>query len=438
MNIDTKLRSAITKSVLGRYSVYAVQFLSMVIMARYFTPTEFGIFAIVQVFSIFFSLLGEMGLVPALVNQERINEKMRDSVFTLTFVFGLVLCSILYFCSPIISNIYNNDIYKTIIPPVSISIIFTTLSIVPLASLQKERRFLSIAYSESLSEIVSLSVVLFLFNKIDSILLLSMKPLIVAVSKFIFLYLSSKKTKTGPSGFLFDFKEVRKIMAFSGYQSGFNFINYFSRNLDNLLVGKFFSASDLGIYDKSYQIMRYPLMLLTFAMSPAIQPVLTIIKNDIEEFERLHNKIIRYLSIIGVFIGGLIYIFSDDIVYIILGEQWSEVSGLLSILALSIPIQVVLSSSGGFYQASGRVDLLFQCGIFSGFINCIAIIVGVSSGSLEQLCYLLFVSYIINFFQCYFVFCKHVLKGRYLGFLKGLLPAAMIYTFFIMAILKLD
>ena len=53
-------------------------------------------------------------------------------------------------------------------------------------------------------------------------------------------------------------------------------------------------AGMLGVYDKSYQLMKYPLMLLTFAMTPAIQPVIRRHADDQKKLKKF--IVILYLN----------------------------------------------------------------------------------------------------------------------------------------------
>lgn len=415
-----KLKEALIKSISGRYIVYAVQVVSMMILARIFTPEVFGIFAVVQVFAVFFALFSEMGLGPAIINESKIPVAMRDGLFTVTLFLGLLVAIVFFLGSPLISWFYDNSIYSTLVLPVAASVVFNAMLIVPLASLQKDRKFISIARAEALAEVGSLVTVVCLIPYIDSIWALAVKPLVASILKFVFLWLESKRTIIGRPAFGRELWHIQKLIGFSAYQTGFNFLNYFSRNLDNILVGKFFGAVSLGVYDKAYQLMRYPLMLLTFAMTPAIQPVLTEIKHDKYEFERLHNKFVRYMSLLGLGVSVAVYVLADLIVKVVLGSQWGMVIPLLEILSITIPIQIVLSSSGGFYQAAGRVDLHFKCGLFSSITNVSAIIFGIYEGSLEALCWLIVLSFSVNIIQCYYVMGKYLFPNGYFGVLKSI------------------
>jgi O-antigen/teichoic acid export membrane protein len=421
VSIDKKLIKSIFHSMTGRYLVYAMQLISMMVLARVFSPETFGVFAVIQVFSVFFALVSEMGFGPALVHEPTISKKMRDGIYSFTWILGICVSLLFYIASPLIAWFYENPLYHLIVIPVAISIIFNTAIIVPLAAFNREKKFISIARFESIAELVSIAVVLISLKFLDPIWALSIKPLIVSLVKYMLILYGSKNTQIGMPKFGSEIRHINKIFGFSKYQGGFNFLNYFSRNLDNILVGKYLGTISLGVYDKAYQLMRYPLLLLTFAMSPAIQPVMQELKNNTVEFERLHNKFTFYMSLIGFFVGFFVCALSDFIVLIILGDQWVEVVPLIQILSISIPIQIVMSSSGGFYQAAGRTDLLLTCGGFSFCINVIAISLGIYSSDLIVLCWFLILAFAISFIQCYWVMFTKLMSSNYLSYFRLLL-----------------
>lgn len=419
--INKKLIKSILHSMTGRYLVYTVQLISMMILARMFSPETFGIFAIIQVFAVFFVLVSEMGFGPALVNETNIPNEMRDGIYSFTWLLGATVSLLFFLLSPIISWLYNNDIFQFLVIPVALGIVFNTASIVPLSAFNRDKKFISIARCEAIAEIFSIIIILISINFVEPIWALSLKPLTVSLVRFFLVLIGSKKTQVGMASFGSELSSIKNILIFSKHQAGFNFLNYFSRNLDNILVGKYLGTVSLGVYDKAYQLMRYPLLLLTFAMSPAIQPVMKELKNDLDEFELLHSKFIRFVSVLGLVVGVSIFYLSDYIVLILLGEQWNEVSPLLKIFAVSIPLQIVMSTSGGFYQAAGRADLLLKCGVFAFFTNITGIIIGVWTHDLELLSWAIVICFFINFVQCYSVMGYYLLPSGVIHTLKNLL-----------------
>lgn len=110
------------------------------VLARVFTPQQFGIFASIQIFVVFFSLLAEMGLTPAIISLDKVKPSMRDGLFTISLLVGSLLATTFLFLGPFFDWFYSSESYNQILLPLSLSIIFSSLSTVPVASLQREKK----------------------------------------------------------------------------------------------------------------------------------------------------------------------------------------------------------------------------------------------------------------------------------------------------------
>lgn len=425
-SINQQLKKAIGLSLLGRYSAYVVQLVLLMLYARWFTPEEFGVLSAIQVFVIFFMMLAEIGLGPALINQRQLSEKDRDGLFSLTWLIGFVIAILFYFVTYGLNQFYGRDDYQWLGLPVCISILFNAASTLPMAFLQREKQFIALARTDILAELPTLAVVWWILESGHPLYALAIRPLTGAITKFILNYVVCVKTEFGRPRFGLHFAAIKPLLGFSGYQFAFNFINYFSRNLDNILVGRTLGMGALGVYDKAYALMKYPLQLLTFAITPAIQPVLAQHAHDLELMEKTHTNFVRKISVFGVLAGVLMGASSNEIVFILLGEQWKSVGPVLQILSIIIPVQVVLSTSGGFYQALNRTDLLFKCGLFSAATNVTAIIVGIWLGSLEKLALCLIASFHINFFQCYLIMYRQAFGCSVRPLMMAIIPALLL------------
>lgn len=425
-SINQQLKKAIFQSVLGRYGAYAVQVITMMVYARWFTPEQFGILAAIQVFTTFFMMLAEVGLGPALINLKELKCSDRDGLFTLTWIIGVCISLIFYGCTYILNVFYDREDYQYLGIPICLSIIFYTANTIPNSFLQRERKFLVLARTDIIAELPTIFFV-GLIMKINPLLALSTRVLFISFFKFFLNYYSSKNTAFGRPIFGKNIQAIKPMLSFSLYQFGFNFLNFFSRNLDNILVGRYIGMSSLGIYDKAYTLMKYPLQLLTFAMTPAIQPVINQHNNNLELVKKTHDSLIDILSILSVIVSSIVLLNSKLIVLTLLGKQWESVSILLEILALTIPSQIIMSTSGSFFQALNRTDLLFKCGVFSSIINVSVIVIGIFMHSLVALTLLLAVSFNINFVQCYVTMYNNIYKMSSLSFFKKLSLPILFY-----------
>ena len=192
---------------------------------------------------------------------------------------------------------------------------------------------------------------------------------------------------------------IKQLYAFAKYQLAFNFVNYFSRNLDQILIGKYFGAALLGSYEKVYQVMRYPLQLFTFAITPALQPVLTKHQDQPELVEQAFYNVLIKLSVVGFFVATVMFWGASEVIYILFGNQWNMAAPMLALLSISIPLQMVLSSTGGVFQAFGKTKQQFICGVFSSFTTVSAIVTGIYLEDILLLCALIPLAFLINYFQ---------------------------------------
>lgn len=429
MSIPNTLYVAIAKSMLSRYLVYAANLGSMIILARVFSPAIFGVVASIMVFFIFFQIMAEVGVGPAIINLEKLSNIDRDGLFGLTLAVGLFLAGGFKLLSPIIVGFYQLARVDEVIGYVAVALFFFTAAVVPTALLLRDQLFHRIAYAGLSAEIISTLVAVGLAEIIDPLHALATKAAASAIVNFLVIYLQSSISTFGRPLPGVKFSAIKPLFSFSAHQFGFNFINYFSRNLDNILVGKYFGATSLGVYDKAYQLMKYPLMLLTFAMTPAIQPVVRKYSSDAIRVEKIHGEFTFKLSLLGAVVGVFFFLFADWIVILILGSQWDAVSPLIRVLAISIPAQVVLSTSGSFFQAMQRADLLFLCGVLSAFVIVVAITWGVYQRDLVSLSWALVCAFHASFFMAYYVMYSKIFKKSVFGFFFKMVPAFVVVLF---------
>lgn len=417
---------SVFKSMFGRYLLYAVNFISMMVLARIFTPEVFGVVSAIMVFFVFFQLMSEAGLGPAIINLHSLSPEDRNGLFGLTLAIGIVFALVFSALGGVFVSFYGLPRVNEVVPYVAVALIFFSAAIVPNALLLREKAFFRICISGIAAEVISTVSVIVLNKRIDSLHALAAKGAISSVTSFLLVWCFSGKTEFGRPMPGVRFAAVKPLLKFSGYQFGFNFINYFSRNLDNILVGKYMGAGMLGVYDKAYQLMKYPMMLLTFAMTPAIQPTISKYSHDLQQVETINRDFTFRLSIIGAAAGLAVYSLSEFIVLVMLGNQWVEVIPIIRILSIAIPVQVVLSTSGSFFQGLNRADLLFLSGTLSAIVMIAAIVAGIIQRDISLVCWFLVAAFHLNFLQAYYLMYRKIFKAPLRSYLVRMSPAAIV------------
>lgn len=421
-----KFYRSIFRSATARYLTYAVNVASLMLLARLFSPETFGVVASVTVFYVFFQLISEAGLVPAMINLKQLTAYERDGIFSLTLIVGAVLALIFWAVGPLLADFYGIEGVIEVIPHVAVSLFFFAASVVPNAFLLRQEHYFSLAKAGILAEVFSTITVVLLMRWMTPVHALAIKYPLAAITNLLVRWFMTAGTEFGRPSPGKNIAAIKPLLSFSSYQLSFNVMNYFCRNMDTILVGKWMGATSLGIYDKAYQIMQYPLMLLTHAMTPAIQPVVSKHREQKDLITSTHTDFAFKLSLVATLIGVIIYFNSDLVVGLLLGEQWQQAIPIVQIFAISIPIQVVLSSSGSFFQALDKVRFLFLSGLLSSIVLLSAIFYGVSQHNLAILALCIVGAFFINFVQAYWILYRHVFKAELMPFALKLTPMILI------------
>lgn len=421
------------KSIFTRYVNISVNFVFLMVLSRTFTPQEFGIIAALNFFYLFFQILSEGGLNPALINLKKLNKPDRDGLFTITFLLGLIFSSLFYILLPQIAAFYDTEEINNIGVYFSLGIIFIFLNSLPLSFLQRETKFFQISIGLFFAEIISSTSAIFLIYFIEPVQALAAKITIHTLINFLFCYFFSIKTEFKNPLFGSNVSYIYKIISTLRYQYAFSISNFFTRNLDTPIVAKFFGTNTLAIYDRAYLLMKYPIQLITFALTPAIQPIISKISENTEQVLELHNDFILKLSIIASAAGIFCFAFSEYIVLIILGDQWIEVIQIFKVLSVSLPIQIIYSSHGGFFQGTKNFSLMFKLSFVSMLLFIFSFLIGVHVGDIIFFCVMFNFAFLATFLLTYFYMYKKIFFTKFNILILRTSPALV--TFFILTLL---
>lgn len=370
-NIKSEMIKGVLWTAVQNYSGIIIQLGITAILARLLSPDEFGIVAIATVLIVFFQLFSEMGLGASIIQNQELDKRDVDIIFSFSVYVGVVLAVLFFFSSFLIAYFYGNEELILICQLLSLVLLFASFNVVPNALIQKSKRFRFIALRTLCFQLIGgfVSAIMAIYGCGYFSLLFA--PIFTAIGCFIVNY------REVPLRFYsrFDFSSIKKIFSYSLYLFLFNIFNYFTRNLDKLLVGRCFGLSDLGYYEKSYRLMMLPLQQVTHIINPVLHPVLTQLQSNYYALAINYAKIIKLLAIIGFPLSILLYFTAEDLILIVFGKQWLLSVPVFKILALSVPTQIVMSSTGGIFQSAGRTDLLFYAGSFHSINTIIGFLV---------------------------------------------------------------
>lgn len=383
---------------IAKYANVLVTLLTSSILARILAPSEFGVVSIVTVFTAFFTVLSDMGLGTAVIQNKTLTREETGDIFAFSIYTALGL-GVLFLClgGPI-SWFYGDDVYWNICALLSISVFFNAANIIPNAVLMKDKRFSLVGKRLILVSLATGAVSVGMALAGFGFYAIVFQSIFQAVFIFVWNYANTRL----PLRARFRWESIRKVRQYSTYQFFYSLINYFARNLDNLLIGKVLGSVSLAYYDKGYRLMMYPVQNLTYVINPILHPVLSDYQSDREYIYRAYCKVVRVLSLIGVFVSGYCFWASREIILFFFGDQWEASIPVFRLLSLSVWPQLISTSAGSIYQSTGNTKLMFRSGMVHFGTTIGMILLGVCSGRLETVALLVSISLYLRFFIDYF------------------------------------
>jgi len=400
-------KATLINSVAKYYNVICA-FIVNVILSRILTPSEYGVVAVATVFITFFSLFSDLGFGVAYIQSKILDKDDRDNLFTFLIYVGIALLALFFVFSYAIAWFYKDTVYIRVSQLLGINLLFTAVNVIPHSELLKLQRFKTVGITQAISSTLS-SVCAVIFAYLGfSYYSIVLQSLIYTLILGI-VFISITKTK-----FLIKirFESVNKVLGFSVGQISFNFINYFSRNLDNLLIGKFFGNTALGYYDKAYKTSTYPVSNLSSIIGSSIQPVLSKHQNDKELVYDKFKKSFLFLIVIGAYLSIALSIAAPETILVLYGSQWENSIIPFSFLALSLFAQMSLNITGAFYQVLNNTRLL----AFTGGVTAVLIVGGIFAGlfigSIEAIAISYFIAQCINFIAVLTIMSKKLFQRK--------------------------
>lgn len=429
-SIKQEMTRGVFWSAVEKYSGLVVSIIVSMILARLLSPEEYGVVAIATVIIHFLQMFCTMGIGPAIIQRRDLSNNDLNSIFTFSLSIGVFLACLFFFGSWCIASFYENELLVPICQILSIQVFFAAANMVPSALMNRNKRFKEIAKRTLLLQSTSgvLSIIAALSGAGVYSLLIS--PVITAVGIFIW----NRHYYKVSIDWRYNLEPIKRIFSFSIYQFLFDFVNYFSRNLDKLIIGKYISVDALGVYEKSYRLMQLPMNNVTAVINPVLQPVLNGLQDDKQELSRKYLKLVKIIAAISFPMGILLAGMSEEAIRIFYGGKWDAAIPVFRLLALSLPLQMIQSTSGAIFLVCGATKDQFWVGIRNTVTTILGFVLAIIYfGTIESVAASWTISLLINFILTYYHLFAKVLKTSVMDFYKKLIKP--IFTFVSIAVI---
>ncbi|MET4278998.1 MULTISPECIES: MOP flippase family protein [unclassified Bradyrhizobium] len=353
-----------------------LQLTSVMVMARILPASDFGLLAMATIVTNFAGIFRDLGTSAAIIQRQELSRALLDTVFWSNILFGFLVGGIIAATSPLVATAFHDPAVQPLLVISSLAFPIGASGAPHLALLERSSRFKIVSIIEVFSSICGAVVAIgAAISGVGAISLVIQALIGTILSTALFWLVSRWRPRAQWSK-----AEIVEVLGFSGNLVAFNVINYFSRNADGMLIGRYLGPVQLGYYTIAYRIMLFPLQNLTFVLTRAFLPIFSGQQQNTALIGRQYLRLLQFIFVITAPLMLGLWSVREPFVVVVLGEKWQPASDIVAWLAPTGLLQSIVSTTGTVLIATGKTRLMRNLGLVCSLIYLTGFVLGLSQG----------------------------------------------------------
>lgn len=371
--------SGVTWNVGAQLAFQAISLGIAAILTRILLPRDFGLVAMTAVFTGFFNILSKGGIATALINQRELTEDHRSTAFWMSLANGVLAAALAVLAAPLVARFYREPQVAPIMAVLGALFILSSFMRVPEALLTRALRFRGLAVGRVVATVIGgaagITAALGGFGVWS---LLIYQAGIAVVNIVILWWLVAWRPRL-----LWSRQAMRDLFGFAANLSGAQVFSYWTRNADNLLIGRFLGPASLGYYSRGYNLMLVPLMQIGDVIAAVMWPSLSRIQEDTARVRSIVLRAIGVLTLVMAPLSAGAFVLAEPLLLVVLGPKWTPAAPVFRILALAGLLQSIGSVGVWLFQSQDRTDLMLRWQGVRGLLMILGFVAGIWIGAIE-------------------------------------------------------
>ena len=368
--------SGICWNVITQFGMQGLGFITTLVLARLLSPDMFGLWGMVTVFTGFIAVFQNLGLGPSIVQDQEITHEQLSGIFWLNMGLSVLLALLTIGSAPLVSRFYDQPTITPIMMLLAINFPLSALAMVPGTLLTKCMAFKKLAFIQTIAMAAGSAVgITTAFMGLGVWALVCQQVTgTLAITLLQWMIVPWKPSWTLPFG------KIRKQLHFGLNLQAGSLLNYGTRNVDDLLIGKVIGASALGLYQMAYGLMLWPLQKVSRVVGQVMFPALSTIQGDKRLFKQVFLRATGAIALVTFPMVLGLWVVAPSVVYSLLGERWVGVIPIFQVLCiLGIP-QSIATNTGWIFLSQGRTDIRLKLQIAFSTLFITSFVIGINWG----------------------------------------------------------
>ena len=364
--------------ILEQFSAKGISLIVSIILARLLLPSDYGLIALTTVFTNLSDILIDGGFSTALIRKETVDDYDYSAVFSVSSTISILLYFILFFTAPLVANYYSEPLLTIVLRVIGLTFFIQAFASVRNGIVNRNMQFKMLFYCNSTASIVSGVIGIATAYIGCGVWALVAQRI---SQQLVFTVILFRKVKWKIS-WKFDFGRIKGMLKFSFGVVGSSLLNFIGGNIYSVVIGKKYSVSDLGYYNKGEQLpMQFS--LYTFgAMSNVLLPTISSCQNDLKRVKQIIRKVVVMTSFLIMPLMTGLAITSREVICILFTEKWLQAVPIVPFMCLYYLATPYMLINVQIFFALGHSELRVKAeiirlllmaiglGVFGFALNC--------------------------------------------------------------------
>lgn len=369
--------------VTERFGAAAITIIVQVVLARLLTPFDFGVIAIVVVFTNLSTVFVQSGLNTALVREDDLSRVDCSTVFWTSFLIAVALYGLLWAFAPNISDFYSMPVLVPVLRVLGLILIVNSYNSVQTALLQRSLRMKAQLVATLIAALISgfIGIVGAIFGA-GVWALVAQMLLMQIVSCVVMAF----EVRWRPY-LAFSVDSLKRLFGFGWKLLASSLLHSLYVSLYDLVVGKVFSGDALGYFSQGKKYPSYAESILDNAVSSVVLPTASLMKDSLDDLRSLMRRAIQIASSLAFPVMLALCVSSRSIVVLILGPQWEPSAPFFAVFCVAFMFTPITRINLQCFNAMGRSDLYLKLEVTKKLIGSVMILAAASQENLLLLAF---------------------------------------------------
>ena len=364
-------------TMLGQAGRFMIQLAGVAVLARLLLPTDFGVFGKTIALAGFIAVVQTGGLSLATIQRAQITHEQISTLFWLNAALGVVAAGMIAALSPAIAWFYDDPRVLWLGLALAGVVAISGLTVQHDALMQRQMRFTAIAVINIITLITGFAAAILGAWRGAGFWALAVQQYVSSLTLLLLLLACCRWLPGLPrrgSG-------VGPMIKIGANQTGFSLLNFATRNLDNVLIGRFVSDAALGFYTQAYRLLLLPISQINGPISAVVVPVLSRLQDQPERYARFYYHAIGAITFVGMPIVCFLLIDARPVILLVLGSKWLPAVPIFRALGFAAFVGTFNVARGWVFTSLGRTDRQLRWQLISTPVTVAAFFLGLRWGA---------------------------------------------------------